>query len=109
MKPLTVLASHRPGLFFEKTLSSLTKSGLVERVVIVSREPVQFKMDKCRVLVAGPLPSHETLSLVLAEIQTKYLLLLAESQHISIEPEALEKILSVAESTKAGLVYSGFL
>ena len=65
-------------------------------------------MPKCRVLVAGPLPSHETLSLVLADIQTKYLLLLPESQHISIEPNALEKLLQVAESTNAGVVYSDF-
>ena len=108
MKPLTVVTPYSPGPFFEKTLLSLTKSDLVERVVIVSQEPVHFKMDRCRVLVAGPLPSHETLSLILAEIRTKYLLLLPGTQQISIEPEALERILEVAESTKAGLVYSDF-
>jgi hypothetical protein len=108
MKPLTVVIPYSPGPFFEKTLLSLTKSALVERVVIVSQEPVHFKMDKCRVLVAGPLPSHETLGLILARIRTKYLLLLPRSQQISIEPKALERILGKAESMKAGLVYSDF-
>ncbi|MEW6376810.1 MAG: glycosyltransferase family A protein, partial [Thermodesulfobacteriota bacterium] len=108
MKPLTVVTPHRPGPFFEKTLLSLTKSVLVERVVIVSQEPVHFKMDRCRFLVGEPLPSHDTLNLILAGIQTKYLLLLLTAQQISIEPEALERILRVAESTKAGLVYSDF-
>jgi glycosyltransferase involved in cell wall biosynthesis len=108
MKPLTVVTPHRPGPFFEKTLFSLTESALVERVVIVSQEPVHFKMDRCRVLVTGPLPSHETLSLILAGIRTKYLLLLPTAQQISIEPKALERILRVAEPTKAGLVYSDF-
>jgi len=108
MKPITIVIPHSPETFFEKTLLFLTKSALVEAIVIVSQEPVHFKMDRCRVLVAGPLLSHETLSLILAGIQTKYLLLLPETQQISIEPKALERILRKAESTKAGLVYSDF-
>ena len=108
MKPLTVVIPYSPGPFFEKTLLSLTKSSPVERVVIISQEPVRFEMGGCRVLVAGPLPSQETLSLVLGGIRTKYLLLLPGSQQISMEPKALERILGVAESTKAGLVYSDF-
>jgi hypothetical protein len=108
MKPFTVVTPHSPGPFFEKTLLPLTKSDLVERVVIVSQEPVHLKIPRCRVLVAGPLPSQETLSLILAGIQTKYLLFLTGSQQISIDPEAMERIVEKAESTKAGLVYSDF-
>ena len=108
MKPLTVVIPYNPGPFFEKTLLPLTKSDLVERVVIVSQEPVHLKIPRCRVLVTGPLPSHETLSLILAGIQTKHLLLLPGAQQISIEPKALERILGKIESTKAGLVYSDF-
>jgi hypothetical protein len=108
MKPLTVVTLHNPGPFFEKTLLPLTKSDLVERVVIVSQEPVHLKIPGCRVLIAGPFLSHETLSLTLARIRTKYLLLLPGSQQISIDPEAMERIVEKAESTKAGLVYSDF-
>ncbi|MDI7259976.1 MAG: glycosyltransferase family A protein [Thermodesulfobacteriota bacterium] len=110
MKPLSVVIPHNSGLFFEKTLLplTLTKSAPVDRVLIVSQEPVHLKIPGCRVLVAGPLLSHETLHLILGGIRTKYLLLLQGAQHISIEPEALERILGVAESSKAGLVYSDF-
>jgi hypothetical protein len=108
MKPTTVVTPYRPEPFFEKTLSSLTKSGLVERVVIINREPVQFKMDKCRVLVAGPLSSQETLNVILEGLQTKYLLLLSGKQHLTIEPKALERILQAVESTNASLLYSDF-
>ncbi len=76
--------------------------------MILSQEPVHFKIDKCLLLVTGPLPSYETLSLILDGIRTKYLLLLLETQHISFEPKAMERFLEVAESTKAGLVYSDF-
>jgi len=108
MKPLTVVIPYNPGPFFEKTLLPLTKSDLVERVVIVSQEPVHLKIPGCRVLTAGPLLSHETISLTLARIRTKYLLLLPGAQQISIDPEAMERIVEKAESTKAGLVYSDF-
>src|SRR3972149_6477633 len=108
MKPLIVVTHYTPALFLEKTLLSLTKSSLVERVVIVTQEPVHLKIPKCRVLVAGPIHSYETLSQILAGIRTKYLLLLPGSQQISIGAEALEKILERAESTKAGLVYSDY-
>jgi hypothetical protein len=108
MKPFTVVTPYSQGLFFEKTLLFLTKSDLVERVVILSQEPVHLKIPRCHVLVSGPLPSYETLGLILAGIRTKYLLLLPSIQQVSIEPKALERFLQEAESTKAGLIYSDF-
>jgi hypothetical protein len=108
MKPLTAVTAYIPGPFFEKTLFSLTKSDLVERVMIVSQGPVDLKIPKCRSLVSGPIPSYETLGQMFAGIQTKYALLLPEAQQISIEPEALERFLEKAELTRAGLAYSDF-
>ena len=108
MKPLTFVTSYSPGPSFEKTLTSLTRLGRFDRILIVSQEPVPFVTSGCRVLQTGPLPSQETLHLILGEVRTEYLLLLSEPQPISIEPEGLERILEVADSTRAGLVYSDF-
>jgi Glycosyl transferase family 2 len=108
MKPLTVVTLYSPGPLFEKFLLFLMESALVEHVVIVSQEQVPLEIPGCRILVAGPLLSHETLSLILARIRTKYLLFLPGAQQISIKPKALERILGKIESTKAGLAYSDF-
>ena len=139
MKPITVVIPHNPEPFFEKTLLSLTKSDLVERIVIVephgqgpreptlhpggaisrpdaggpssagvSQESKHLNTPRCHVLVSEPLSSQKTLSLILSKIRTKYLLLLPGTQPISIEPKTFERILSVAKSTKAGMVYSDF-
>jgi hypothetical protein len=108
MKPLTVVTQYSRGPSFEKTLLPLTNSDLVEHIVIVSQEPVPFKLEKCQVLVSGPLTSHETLNPILTGIRTENFLLLLGDQQISIEPKALEEILGKAESTKAGLVYTDF-
>jgi hypothetical protein len=108
MKPFSVVVPYRPDPLFEKTLILLAEPDPVEQVVVISRDPVQLKTDKSRVLAAGPLPSLETLRLILTGIQTKYLLLLPGAQEILIEPESLEKFLKVAESSQAGIVYSDF-
>ena len=108
MKPLTVVVPYTPDPFFEKTLILLAESDSVEQVVVISQDPVQLKTEKCRVLVAGPLPSGETLRLILTGIQTKYLLLLPGAQQILIEPESLNTFVEAAESVQAGIVYSDF-
>jgi hypothetical protein len=108
MRPFTVITPYSSEPLFRKTLLALTKSALIERVVIVSQEPTSFNMDRCHVLVTTPISSHETLHQILEGVQTKYLLLLPRAQPISIEPSALERILGTAESTKAGLVYSDY-
>lgn len=108
MPALTVVIAYSPGPFFDKTLCSFTKTDLVERVVIVSQEPIHFKADKCRVLVTGRLASQETFEHMLGDVQTKYLLLLPGPGEIAIAPESMERILAEAESAQAGLVYSNF-
>ncbi|OGP63931.1 MAG: hypothetical protein A2169_08790 [Deltaproteobacteria bacterium RBG_13_47_9] len=108
MKPFTVVTPHNPGPLFEKTLLSLAKQALVERVVVVSQKPAFFKTPGCQVLVAAPLSSHETLRPILTGIQTNYLLLLAGAQPLSVESGALERFLREADSRKPGLIYSDF-
>ncbi|HYA91801.1 MAG TPA: glycosyltransferase family 2 protein [Thermodesulfobacteriota bacterium] len=108
MNPLTTVIPYSPGPSFDGILLPLTKADLVEHIVIVSQEPVRFKLEKCQVLVAGPLTSDETLNPILTGMRTEHFLLFPEPRQISIEPEALEKILGKAESQKAGLVYSDF-
>jgi len=108
MKPFTVVTPYSPRPFFEKTVLSLMKSALVERIVIISREPVHLNMEKYHVLVTGSIFSHETLSQMISGIGTNYFLLLPQAREIAIEPQALGRILKKAESTKAGLVYTDF-
>ncbi len=108
MKPLTVVISYGPGTSFEKTLLSFSMSDLVDRILIVSQEPVHLKIPRCHVLVAESLRSHKTLASILTGIRTEYFLFLPGHQQISMEPKALEGILKKAEATKAGLIYSDF-
>ena len=67
-----------------------------------------LEIPGCRFLVAGPLASQETLKSLLSNVGTAYLLIVPGFAQISIEERTLEKILAMAESTKAGIVYSDF-
>jgi hypothetical protein len=108
MKPLTIVTPYSPRTFFEETLSPLGTSGLIEQILIVAREPFDSNISGCSIIVADPLPSGKTLNRILRGIQTEYLFLLSETQQISFEPKALERFLEVAETQKAGMIYSDF-
>jgi hypothetical protein len=108
MKPLTVVASHSLEPSFERLLLPLAESELVEQIVIVGQEGDRPKLPGPCFRAASPLSSHETLNLILSQIQTAYLLLLPGGQPVSIGSETLESLLQTVGSTGAGLVYSDF-
>jgi hypothetical protein len=108
MKPLTVVIPYSSSPFLEKALLPFVRSACVERILIISQEPVDLRINRCRVLVAGPISSYETLHLILDRIGTDYLLFVPEAKQLSPEPKALERFLRAAASKKAGVVYSDF-
>jgi hypothetical protein len=108
MKPLTVVIQYIPNPLFQKTLCTFAESGLVEDVVVLCQEPPGLEVPGCRFLVAGPLASQETLTSILNNVRTTYLLIMPGLAQISIENSALQKILAAAESTITGMVYSDF-
>lgn len=75
---------------------------------MISQEQVHLKIPKHSCLVTEPHTSGETLNRIVNGIQANYLLLLSDPKLISFEPKTLERFLEVAETTKAGLVYSDF-
>ena len=108
MKPISVLIQYIPGPLFQKTLLAFTDLGLVEDVIVVCREPVLPKIPGCRFLTTGFLASQETLESLLSNVGTAYLLVIPGLAQVSIEARNLERILAMAESTKAGILYSDF-
>ena len=108
MKPLTVVIQYMPGPLFQKAMSAFAGSGLVEDIVVICQEPPGLEIPGCHFLVAGPLTSRETIESLLSDVRTSYLLIMPGLAQISIEERTLERILAMAESTKAGMVYSDF-
>ncbi len=108
MNPLTVIISHSPGSQFETTLNHFVDSPLVEQVCIVhDKEYVDLHL-KCKIVKYGSLTSGKTLNCLIEKSKTKYFLLIAQTQRIELGQNALERMLSIAEQTQAGMVYADY-
>jgi hypothetical protein len=94
--------------WLENTLSSLAQSGLIEETLIVCQEKIDSMMPRSRVVVGEGIQAQRTLSRLIDESKTRYLLFLTGPEQIVVEPNTVEKLLVKAESKKAGIAYSDF-
>jgi hypothetical protein len=108
MKPLTIIMAYVPEPWLEKTLQFFAASELVEEALIISQKIADIKIPKCRVLPGEALQSQKAISQIVKITKTRYLLFLTGTRQFAIEPGALEKLIEVEESRKAGIVYPDF-
>jgi len=93
---------------FEKTLQQLILSTSTDRIFVLHNGSYVPSSPKCEGVKTGSLNSGSTLRLLQKKITSKYLLLVTESREIDFAEFALERFLSVAEETNAGIVYSDY-
>ncbi len=108
MKPLTVVLPYGPSPDWERMFHSLTRVDLVKEVIVLSDERIPMKVPERSVLSGHSLCEGPTLHRILSLTSTEYLLIVLEPTLMPIEPEALKKLLTAAESNQAGIVYSDF-
>lgn len=108
MKPITVIAPSTPGRFFEKTLSSLLRSDIVEEAVVVCPEPSLCRIPGCRVFIAQFFQSGKSLEALFADIRTEYILFIQGPGEIVFDIKALKKFLAGVKPGITGMVYSDF-
>jgi len=108
VKPLTTIVAYVREPWFEKVLLFFARSEFIEEVLIVCPEMADIKIPKCRIVTGAALQSQKTISQIVNDTKTKYLLFLTGTQQVTFETGAFEKLIETAESTKAGIVYSDF-
>ncbi|MGD0231651.1 MAG: glycosyltransferase family 2 protein [Syntrophorhabdales bacterium] len=107
MKPLTLVVQYVPGPLFEKAVSALGASDLVEALVVVGGEARQG-MAGARLIPAESLLAGRTLGRLMENIRTPYLLLVPGVMPQSVEAGTLGRLVEVAASTGSGLVYPDY-
>lgn len=109
MNPVSVLVPQGLTPAFQEMLASLAEIPLIQEIQIISGRLINLDMPKCKSVVAGnSLSSGDTLRHVLAGVHAGYLLFLPQPHAISFSAAGLQKMLDIAETTKAGIVYSDF-
>jgi len=108
MNTLTVILPHSPISQFETTLNRFIDSSLVEQVCIIHNKEYVGSHLKCKIIKSDSFTSGKTLNRIIEKIKTKYFLIIIQAQRIELGQNALERMLSVAEQTQAGMVYADY-
>jgi hypothetical protein len=108
MNTLTVILPHSPISQFETTLNHFIDSSLVEQVWIVHDKKYVGSHLKCETIKSGSFTSGKTLNRLIEKIKTKYFLMAVQTQTIELGQNALERMITVAEQTQAGMVYADY-
>ena len=103
---ITAAIHHSPDKAFERTLRHFVGEPLVEKVIVVGGGQLPFSSPKCESLRGESFLAGKTLNALLERVRAGYLLLLfTQGGEIRPGPGAIERLLAVAETTGAGVVY----
>jgi len=98
----------KPRPIFEETLFFLAESSLVEQIVIVSQEPGSIWKFPGVIFLFQDSHHPKHLTWFWAESVRGIFFSSLRPKRYRFKPKTLERILEMAESTKAGLIYSDF-
>lgn len=105
---ITVLLPFSTEPYFETTLRQCTASPLVSSVLIAHDGAYTGAQPKCKGIKVDSLTSGATLNTVLKDLKTEFFLFITQAQSITFNQAALERFVSIARDTKAGMVYADF-
>ncbi|MCC6396229.1 MAG: glycosyltransferase family 2 protein [Bacteroidetes bacterium] len=108
MKPLTAFLPYTGADFTRETVGQLKASGCVERIVLLSTSADVPTLDGCTVAVIDAVQSSKSMALLAKQLKSPYALLLLHDTLIDFGQFALERMVSVAEQTGAGIVYADY-
>jgi glycosyltransferase involved in cell wall biosynthesis len=107
-KPLTVYLPSSGQEHTRRTIEQSQQSPLVEKVCILSTAAAAQTFDGCDRLAVDSLYGSRTMQAIAGKTTTAYALLVIHDTTIEFGQFALERLLSVAELTGSGLVYSDY-
>ena len=92
----------------EKTVEQLTLTPLVKNVYLLINKSNNIYIDGCLTLDIDSIQSSETIRKIAEKSDTPYSLIYTKDTILEPGQYALERFLHIAESTKAGLVFSDY-
>src|SRR5512139_1763730 len=107
-KPITVYLPYSGQKHTRRTIEQLKQSPLVERICLLSTASVADKFAGCDRLAVASLYGSRTLQKIARKTTTPYTLLIIHDTTIEFGPFTLQRLLSVAELTGSGMVYSDY-
>jgi glycosyltransferase involved in cell wall biosynthesis len=107
-KSLTIYLPYSGAEHTRRTVEQLKQSPLVERICLISTASAPGTIEGCDRLAVGSLYGSGTMQAVAQKTRTPYALLVIHDTTIEFGQFCLERLVSVAEMTGSGLVYSDY-
>jgi len=106
MSSITVVIPFSGQAYFPQTLRQFTRSPLVEKVYVVHPDQTECSESKCEGVRSATFSGGKIVGQILSNASTEHVLVVSQSEATELGPGALERLLSVAAETRAGIVYS---
>ena len=90
---------------FGPVLNRLIESSLVKKIFVLHGGDYANAHPKCEGVLSDSLASGKALDRIIAKAKTRYLLFVMK-QNVELGQSALERMVSAAEQTGAGMIYS---
>jgi len=107
-KPVTLFLPYNGLKHTRQTIQSFIATGLVEEVVLLVNDDTLSPLEGTSFLKIELINSSETIKKVVDRAETEFFVILKQDTLIDLGQFALERFISVARNTGAGLVYSNY-
>ncbi|MDH3251387.1 MAG: glycosyltransferase family 2 protein [Ignavibacteria bacterium] len=108
MKSITYALPYSGQEYTRATVRALMASGSVERVVLLTTDTQVQPLEGCETMTVDSLQSSKTVQSIASTARTPYIILQIHDTALEFGQFALERLLSVAQATGAGFVYSDY-
>jgi hypothetical protein len=106
--PITAFLPYSGGEHTQLTVQHLRASGVVGTIILLSSENGPAPIEGCRTVSVASLNGSQTMKQIAASTAGEYTLMLLHDTLIEPGQFGIERLLSVAEQTGSGLVYSDY-
>ncbi len=108
MKPITAFIPYAGGEGTKATVEQLQASGFVERVVLLGVAADLPPLPACDLVPVPSIQASATMVLMGKTVRTPYAMLVLQDTRIEFGQFGVERMLTVAEQTGAGLVFADY-
>jgi len=108
MNGMTVILPYRGQPWFERVQQNLLRSPLVRKIFVVQQGGFKSTQSTCKSFEAPSISDGPLWNRLIGHARTGYLLLVQDHAEIEWGPGALERLIDVAQTTKAGMIYSDY-
>lgn len=104
---ITVFLPYKEAKYIRRTVEQFINSSFIDKVFILSTDSTS-KIDDYQTLVVEKYGGSETVKAIISNTSSEFIFILLDDVEMELEQFTIERFLQVANSTKAGIVYSDF-